>query len=393
MFVLLLSCLSLVACKDKSPSEPQLMRTLVVVEGPGATGNMIGGEHKFPDGQVVPYAFRARTGNQNLVVEIGNTIVPPSGTITMSSDKLLFAIADSIIALDPKAEPLKTDAVRYMVASDSASAVNAYATYTANLAKLFASDPVNAEALALAAGRKAFEETPDAAIVKSAGFLSGRLFGPSASVGSATQAAAIDTSKVKTSIIFVPGIFNQIDGGAIATKELEKLVTEIGVASTSEVYYLYNAGPLIDPNEQCITRALVLSSLFSLNACGISDTLSLDSQIRTILEKGNGTVLKESQALTQIIAKERGRGRSVIVVGHSQGSIIAAQALQKIQPDGCLAGISIAGVFGKASWPSQIDLSGLVVGEGSARDIVLTLKQNDFNMLPTSLTAKAEQAD
>ncbi|MBX4195488.1 hypothetical protein KW796_00825 [Candidatus Parcubacteria bacterium] len=374
------------AC-SKDSTAPKVEYTLEVVAGNGVVSSPKVGTYKYPAGKSIPYSFTAGAGYRNVVAEEDGKSLPISGNIVMSADRKLFAVAELTPVLLPESQTLGAGIAKFVAAKDSASIISAYSQHLAELGDLYTRDPSHARDLALAAYSNVLEKSSITDMDRAERALSGRLF--STSSLSAVKASA---STPQITLIFVNGIWNWVDGPIISIKEIEGIIRESGSASKVGVYNFYNASLTYEPSglKRCLVKTVELKSFKELMDCPrVGDLSESLHQITTLSNSLPNEELPKSRALAQIITEERSTGRAVIMLGHSQGTLLIQEALRVSESDKCVLSISIAGPLGKSSWKEVP--SGFVVAGDRMRDFILDLGQNDFERFPTSLTKSADK--
>lgn len=377
----------LVSCsKDKSPLEPKLVEhTLEMAVGKGVMSSPKPGIYKYPEGKSVPYTFSTESGYRNLVVEDESKSLPSSGAVLMKGDIKLFAVAEPTPVLTQESQTMSIGISKFVSAKDSASVVSAYDEHLVELKNLYIRDPLHARELALAAYLNVLEKSNQADLDRAERALSGQLI--------STRGVNLAVSKPPVTLIFVNGILNSVDGAAVSMKEIEKAISEAGLASKVEAYNFYNASLAHESGslKRCLVRAIELKSYTGYLNCALpgNDVLEAKKQMGSLLGNTPNEELPKSKALAQIVDEERRSGRAVILLGHSQGTLLIQEALKTPESDKCVISISIAGPLGKSSW-KEIP-NGFVVAGEKVEDFILFLGYNDFDRLATNISRMADE--
>ena len=80
----------------KAYSDENGKYTLTVNVDAGATGTPAAGIYSYAEGSAVPYSYALAQGYTNLSLQLDSTIVPASGSITMTADRVLTVSATSL---------------------------------------------------------------------------------------------------------------------------------------------------------------------------------------------------------------------------------------------------------------------------------------------------------
>lgn len=389
-----------------APTEAQaVIDTLWVFADSSVSGEPKSGVTTRRRGESVSYRYGPASGFKNAVVVIDTAVVALSGSLVMNGNRRIIAAAEKIPVVPPEAKPVETSAAAVYTAPTPEAVLGAYLENVKEIEKLYAAYGAEAaRELAYIASLAAYEAADEKSIEAAERALEGRLFGPGGEVKTSFAAPPAGGASLSagrgTSLIFVPGILNSTDKAAVSRKEIELLVSEAGLGSEIEVYSFYNASALYEEDElrKCLTRAIQRASSLAMSLCkGVSALKDLAEARRQIAELFNrfpGGAEPAAKTLTRIIRQERGRGRCVILVGHSQGTLMIQQALKEIGGyDQCVTAISLGGPLGKESWSfwKESNYDGFVVAGERGRDIILALGYNDFTRVATNLSAAADQ--
>ena len=395
--------------KDKKSSGPvapeaqAAIDTLTVFADSSVTGEPRSGVKTLPRGERVSYRYEPAGGFKNAVVVLDSAVAALAGSLTMNGNRRILASAEKVVMVPPEAQPLQMSVAKIFTAPDTAAVLEAYIEHTKELDALYAAyGPEQARELAYAAYLAAYDAADERSVEAAERALEGHLFGGAGERISSSLAAASTVSLVgpNTSLIFVNGILNSTDKAAASRKELELAVADAGLASEVEVYNFYNASALYDQNElrKCLGRAVQRASGLAILVCKgasvISDFTEARRQIAEIFNQLPAGAEPTAKVLARIVRQERGNGRAVILMGHSQGTLVIQQALKEMgEYDQCVAALSLAGPLGKESWQmwSESNYNGFVVAGERAKDIILALGHNDFLQIATSISSSADQ--
>ncbi|MFN2326574.1 MAG: hypothetical protein ABR551_11905, partial [Gemmatimonadales bacterium] len=80
--------------------------TLTVVVGSGVISSLSVGTSTYPIGTQLPYALSPKPGYGIPVAQLDGTLIPLAGVMTVDRDMALVAMADSIVAIPPEDQPL-----------------------------------------------------------------------------------------------------------------------------------------------------------------------------------------------------------------------------------------------------------------------------------------------
>lgn len=205
--------------------------------------------------------------------------------------------------------------------------------------------------------------------------------------GSQSEAAV---TKTPIAGIFVNGIFNTKSEAEVSRLELEKVVSEAGLGSQLDMSLAYNTSTLYvsESVKRCYEFVVGTQSYFRLRSCGSVQ------KIASLLNVFPNQVEPEAQKLAEFIALEQASGRPVLLISHSQGTLMAIEALRILGNSQCVSIISLAGPLGKAGWSpyiSESGISGFVVAGEIAKDVILYFGYNDFPQLATNLSREADK--
>jgi hypothetical protein len=203
-----------------------------------------------------------------------------------------------------------------------------------------------------------------------------------------------------TTLIFVNGIWNDQASALDKTEMVWTLAQENPGWVPGDAYaykWFYNAtwAESLDATTECIGAALTLLDPFiDEKICNKTEDLEEATfQVLNVLSGFPSAGAADAQKLSDAIAKELEGGRNVIVVAHSQGNLMALEALQGVtRLRRCVGVVSLASPTSDG-FPSDILLNGHVIGGAYSQDVILSLPLliNQFALVPTALTAQYDQ--
>jgi uncharacterized protein YjdB len=351
-------------------------RRFTVLVGPGVRGIPGASDSLWSYGSRVPYAFLPAPGYENVVVRVDGMPALPIGLVVTDTEHVLTVTADRHVVLSPAALPLYGQARRVLTAADPAVAYQAYL----DAAQAYVESPARSHDEAMRDLRDveflAFDPIRDsAALRKLDGALNGMVFdvgdsgtsagGLGTSAKSMRRVAALDAvaptdSTERTVFLYVNGIATPQFGpeGAAATRaELRSIVAEVprfANGRSSHVQYFYNRTyreqrPTAEQQRaHCV--ALFASRLafgyaganaFApfLAACtgdpsyrrfSDQDLLECVRQMLAILANSDAAE-SDAVGLAARIQIIRSSGSHVILVPHSQGNLMANQAIHSLR--------------------------------------------------------------
>ncbi|MHB1330914.1 MAG: hypothetical protein ACYCY6_03030, partial [Minisyncoccota bacterium] len=382
------------------PETPGVEYTLELEHTNGVVGTLYIGNQKYASGTEVQYNFTQDFGYKNLIVEIDGVNAPFSGRVVMSKDRKISVSTEAESVLPDGARTTMNNILSYVHAVGSPNFLVAYNSHLGQVDDIYSSGMENPRDVILAGYREALKVMSDEEWLATEKALSGKLFGPNMSVGSSLRFAntlADPTYVATTALIYVNGILNTTDAASVARKELELVVEEAGLEESIKVYNFYNASGMYNTaiKSKCQRRAVALRSYTMYLLCvGASDLAQSNEQIANLLGTSPAEATTEAIALAEVIKEERALNRRVILVGHSQGSLMIQEALGELTDKSCVRALSIAGPLGRSSWQAEMqdnEFDGFVVAGEKAKDIILFLQKNDFRQVSTDITRLADE--
>jgi hypothetical protein len=183
-------------------------------------------------------------------------------------------------------------------------------------------------------------------------------------------------------IWYVNGILTTSVGAANAVGGLRALAEERGLSQPVRWKLFYNSSFLEDPSSG--KSMCVFAKLDRLAGVPFTRSEQILHLINFLPSGPDSTAI----ALADSILRDGETGVSMVLVGHSQGTLMIQEALETLGvPDPCVASISLAGPLGQGTWPAvETELDGFVVAGERAKDIILRLNANDFDQVATNIS-------
>jgi pimeloyl-ACP methyl ester carboxylesterase len=405
--------------KESPPTAPAVVtRTLKVVTGPGVTGSPTAST-TAQSGTSIQYSFSSSSGFGRLRVQLDGADAAVSGSVSMTTDHTLAAVADSIITLShsdsvaissARAILTSSDPARELVArldkawSDQAALGTAAALGTINRVRTFGFSRSDAPAIH-AANQKLAGQVFDIDIGENLA-LANR---------AAAQTNSAPSPNLPFAFIYINGIETTEPGAIDEMFEIRDLIAHAGLPDYTKpnyhVWYLYNASWTARDGESaaCTIGAISvglaggLSALALVDAirsaCGFfADLTRAAADVAELLSSAPGSSL-EATNLASLVASERRLGRGVILVGHSQGTLIAQNAMKLLVGSSSDFNVSLQRCTGFVSLAGPVP-NGLVIShqknlyvQGTdTKDIILLLPTTAGSKgIPTSLTAYTDE--
>jgi hypothetical protein len=400
-----------VACKgsESSFAPPSVSYTLTVATAPGVSGTPAAGTFASKDGDTLSYSFTAATGYENLSVMLDSTFVPASGFVVMRSDHRLVAAADTKVTLLPQTQTLVAQARGLLTNPDPiAAAETLLSRYDTLLQQL---GVVEGTRQLQALNHLAYDATADSlAIRELIQRLGGQTFTSAAALnrvpGDAPHTSVAVVGGRSTILIYVNGIFNAPDDPWIAQVHLTRLAAQAGFDFTNpsnpdQILSFYNASWTYNKDYSKVSCALSIASLLDaesllsllkvLNTCTALHDLTTTTQqlgnVLGVIPAGDPT----AQQLSTLVQSQIARGRNVVLVGHSQGSLILQEALHQLYSTSpnlgtCIGALSLAAPT-SLNWPVGGEtVAGVIVKGKRAVDLVGLLGLNAFPTLATNIS-------
>lgn len=400
-------------------------RRLVVRLEPGVIttpGNL---DRAYAVGAAVSYSFAAAPGYTHLLVALDDSLVSDTGTVVMGASHVLWAAADVDVTLPPPTDPLVVELRGLLSAADPVSTYqqilddvgalfNAVGPQEASrrvkLAGLVAYDPIrdssalirvdNALALhAFMLGSSEYDGSGADGGGGGGGLISNRMPEGSRDVApggpcSPQRSPEVPGSPEPTRVVFVNGIRTTLDESINASHSLRCALDAAGQLRNSRVVVdrFYNRTWTVQVRDEmqkdswCIMAGIRWSFSWSLLArIAAYSTCAADAAVtsmRTLdyieafrafsaIDAGAQAALEDADSLARYLnAARRENGEHVIIVAHSEGNLLAQQAVRSLQDRGlfaprtdslCIGAVAVAAPT-SANWPIAPDyLRGLQV--------------------------------
>ncbi|MDE3052923.1 MAG: hypothetical protein KGJ70_03485, partial [Gemmatimonadota bacterium] len=414
-------------------------RPLAVRVDPGVLTTGAARDSAYPEGSTVPYAFAAAPGYTNVLVLLDDTLVPASGAVTMGRGHVLWAAADVDVALPAADDEWVVELRSLLTAADP---VGRYQEILDRAGLLFdAVGPEEAGRRIRLAGLAAYDLIRDsAAIVRVDRALALREFvlggsefggggGGVVTVASRAPGAARDVAPglgcapqrapevagtaEPTRVVYVNGIRTGPEEAAATADLVRCAIKASGQLEGSQyvVSKLYNRTWSVQlpedvrANVWCAAAGMRWSPVWSLparilafglctgraaaTAARTNDYVEALGQYADVLS-GSNAVTEDADSLARYIDGRRQRdAEHVIVLGHSQGNLLAQQALRLLKSrgqyspprDSLCIGVVAAAAPTSSNWPVPADL---LVGVQVPGDLLsLLTRRNHFQAIAT----------
>lgn len=343
--------------------------TLTMVAGPGVSSVPPPGAHKYPANSSVKYSFTAMPGYQKVVALLGDTLVSASGSLVLSGDVTVSGMADSANAAPPPPPSLTQAYASLLQGNDPVSAYLALEREAAALDSQLS--PIEAEERANAAFRAAFDPTKDGPVLASAldqaydSLRARSVANMLAELASGywAQDVAGDAAR-PTTFLYSNGVWSGVKGiESFVQGHLKPAVRSSG-APSAPVYAIYNKSGTEGSAWLCATAVVSADPTLSRMAGLVPDILgcfggtvigglkdvgqAIGQYFNLLVTKTPGQhATDDAAALANAIDIQYAGGRGVVVVAHSQGNLVASEAINVLKvrrPDfnpACLAVVSI----------------------------------------------------
>lgn len=350
-------------------------RRFTVLVGPGVRGVPGASDSLWSSGSRVPYAFSPAPGYENVLVRLDGMPAPPAGLVVTDTEHVLTVTVDRRVILNSSAVPLYQRARAVLAAADPVGAYQAYldmaSGYVASSARGVDSamqDVRDVEFLA-------FDPIRDSAELRRVdGALAGHVFAVDSVQGASVSAArrlkpngvwrgldaASDADSTERAVfLYVNGIATPQFGpeGAFATRfHLNGIVSEIPLFRDPtrfniKLFYNRTYSEQRPTHEQQQTHCVAhFASRFAVGYLGANsfapfmaacmsdstyrrfsdqDLLECVRQMWAIIANTDGAEV-DAVALASSIEELRVAGSHVILVPHSQGNLMANQAIHRL---------------------------------------------------------------
>lgn len=350
-------------------------RRFTVLVGTGVRGMPGASDSAWSYGSRVPYAFAPAPGYENVMVRVDGMAAPPAGLVVTDTEHVLTVTADRRVVLNKSALPLYQRARAVLSAADPVAAYQAYLDMASGYVGASSRGVDSAMQDVRDVEFSAFDPIRDSvALRKLDGALAGHVFTID-SLGELSVAAARsartrgvlrtldavggDDSTERTVFLYVNGIATPQLGphGAIATQfELRNIVSEIPLFRNRQhfdIRLFYNRTysdqqPTADQQRaHCVS---LFTSRFAFGYVGANafgsfmaactadpsyrrfsdhDLLECIRQMWAIVANTDGAEV-DAIALASRLQEIRANGEHVILVPHSQGNLMANQAIHRL---------------------------------------------------------------
>lgn len=411
-------------------------RRFTVLVGPGVRGMPGAIDSLWSYGSRVPYAFVAAPGYENVMVRMDGMPAPPAGLVVTDTEHVLTVTADRRVVLNSSALPLYQRARAVLTAADPVGAYQAYldmaSGYVGSSARgvdsamqdvrdveFLAFDPIRDSAelrkidRALAGHVFAVDSVQGASVTA-------RRAGRGNAVVRGLDAMSTADSTEQTVFLYVNGIATPQFGpkGAFATRlVLQRLVSEIPLFRDErrfKVKLFYNrtySEQRPTPEQQRSHCVTLFASRFGFGYLGANsfapfmsacmsdpafrqfsdhDLLECVRQMWAILANNDGAEV-DAVSLASRIQELRVAGSHVVLVPHSQGNLMANQAIHRLhsvtrefepgRDSTCIALVSLASPTSRR-WELGEHYIAPIVVRG---DVVPTI-DNDWPQIDTDLS-------
>lgn len=420
--------------------------TLYVVTDAGVHGTLVAGTTMIRHGTNVPFRFQLDSGFTNLLVTIDDRFVPAAGRVSMTGSHVLVASADRRPGVPAADQPLLTAATALARAPSAAAAQRLLngidsLTDTTDLdqrlrqveytllerqgTSAIAAIDAALDGHVLRAGHGTGEDEAEASDggngepVTAMARLTPRtpslvphasLLEPAKNVVTTGQLLAPEPMMIGV----INGVLTTPFGALFGANALARVAraTTWGTPVPFDVRLIYNhTGSGRNVADDCTRDIAAISWAIGHNtvvqrlaaclgestaeAAGmLADFAEAGGQLASILAHPNMYRPADADSVATITTRWRSTGRHVLLVGHSQGSLMIQQGVARLTELGryhpatdttCIGAVSLAAPT-SANWPiTARHLSGLVV----ENDAILLLGQNHFPQIHTELDDSA----
>lgn len=335
------------ACRSGSadgPTDPsKQQKELKIVTGRGVIAQPAGsGRH--PSGERVSYSFALEPGFTNLIVRLDGVEAAPAGSVTMDTDRVLAATADSASALG-SVDSIAISAARTILTADDPRRVLASLYQNAWNDERIRGTGAAAQTVSNVAAHS-FVSADFSALGVVHERLRGQVFDIDLPEAPSLSAAASvsDPAALPFTLIYINGMLTSPSEAVENVFMVRNVVTTANLPDFSRpayrVKHLYNATWSERRAEATFCRAATLViaikarvSPFGVvrnvaSVCGFfADLTRAALDIAELIGWVPGSS-PEASALTEMLFEERRQGRGVILIGHSQGTLIAQNAMR-----------------------------------------------------------------
>jgi predicted peroxiredoxin len=415
------------------------LQRITVVLGRGVTGSPAALDSMFRFGSSIRYSYQAMEGFDNLQVSLDGAAAPSSGTVVANATHVLYVTVERTVTLTPELQPLYLMARGLLTAADPVTATQAYLNRAAEYVRT--RDPDAALAQLRDVHYLAFDQLVDSAAVRrldaalanhvfeiasastaSFGIAAGGSNSTSLATSGARFALSADAGDPdaieQTKFLYINGIWNALSDVLATEFKLVLLTDEIARFRGNphiQVTHFYNRTRSVqvpttrlEAERNCVANYLsqVQANIKDANAAGVYMYLcmadaayrrwtaaDLVESARQSIEIAMTTPAPEADALmlaTQI-QTYREAGNQVILLPHSQGNLMAIQAIHQLrevtgeynpQRDStCIGAVSLASPLSNGWELPDHYLAHVVVSGDPVPDLILA--GNTWNRITT----------
>lgn len=326
--------------------------TLVSIVGEGTSGTPVSGATTYASGTIVPYSFTVQAGYEDFLVLLDGAPVPASGSVLMDSTHVLLASARPVLTLPAGTQGLLASAQAILT---SGNPVQAFQTHLDQVvAFMRTGDPDQAGPALSTMYSMAFDPIRDsAAIDRVDNALANHLFFIAASDRPLPSPGAVDSFE-PTHYLYINGIRTTNIESRTSMGHLTDLMRTLPTFGPRDtVWYFYNrtrrvqaatqpftsASKAIDCAIEADERSLGLNRAYWMRffvACGDRVSLVSADLTEAALQWINNRlnlpfIQQDGHALADTVKKRLQVGRHVILVPHSQGNLMLADAMNELK--------------------------------------------------------------
>jgi hypothetical protein len=340
-------------CSAGEPTTPQHAEHLLTVAlSAGVTSNLPSGESDRTEGEVVQYSFAPRVGYRNLRVVLDGIAVPTDSQLTMDRAHWIVASADPLVSLTVNDSMVIRDVSAVAQTRNPEALRNVLQRLADSLVAVSPNDAASS-----------FEGFLARALVpeRDAGVLAAALQLPSASSMQNALTEDADVTQPRTKLVYVNGVLTTQQEFDLTWKgALAPLAQRRGLTPTAhfDVGGFYNiSGTVTETTAREFLMCVMLkalsirlgdfSALTSITDCWpdgtgltifgvpVADFTQAAEQLVNLVFAGGYPpfVQSESRSLAGHILSARLNNDRVILVGHSQGNLLIAEALKAASAD------------------------------------------------------------
>lgn len=410
----------LVSCSDdKAPTNPSLgpdpsEYVLTIIAGEGITGLPPSGT--YPAGTVVTYGIGAAAGYEEPVIVLDTAIVPVSGKFIMDRDRVLIVAAQRApITLSPSDE-VQSAATALLSAADPVAAFQTLVDVTAELEKRVGVDSTTRHLAAVSDA--VFDWADDPLVIERlSAALHGQTFEyrvplrPGVARAPTTRISGDSMAEpARTAIVYTNGILTTPDDALQGLRVIADVArqtipgVELPTAPDGQtgpviVRLVYNHSikeSYLEFGSRCarrFVRVLMQADVATVILLAVGGKPAQIALLGCFLDSDVGEALKQwtqlrlklpipvpedALALADSITALWARDYRVILVAHSQGNLMALQALDGLPPLGeepstCVSMVGFAPPVTLRRSPSAARVDGITIGYKQAIDFIAAL--------------------